>query len=120
MKVAHFAMKGGLVELPVYSQHHWDAGEVSMQKVKVTRYVSGRRPEYAPEESSDESSEEEEGFGEGVRGGEEGEAGETGEVVKVEVKEEDWRNDPRLRRLRERRAMADSGRYAGTDGVVVK
>ena len=76
-----------------------------MQKVKVTRYVSGRRPEYAPEDSSGESSEEEEGFGEGVR------EGETGEGVKVEVREEDWRDDPRLRRLRERRMMGDSGRY---------
>ena len=78
-----------------------------MQKVKVTRYVSGRRPEYAPEESSEESSEEEEGFGEGVRGGEEEE---TGEGVRVEMREEDWRDDPRLRRLRERRAMTDSTR----------
>ena len=80
-----------------------------MQKVKVTRYVSGRRPEYAPEESSEESSEEEEGFGEGVRAGEEGE---TGEGVRVEVREEDWRDDPRLRRLRERRAMAETTRYS--------
>ena len=78
-----------------------------MQKVKVTRYVSGRRPEYAPEESSEESSEEEEGFGEGVRGGEEEE---TGEGVRVEMREEDLRDDPRLRRLRERRAMTDSTR----------
>ena len=32
-----------------------------MQKVKVTRYVSGRRPEYAPSDSDSESSDEEGG-----------------------------------------------------------
>ena len=88
-----------------------------MQKVKVTRYVSGRRPEYAPEDSASESSEEEEGFGvvggEGARG-EEGERdqgeGRVKERVLVEVREEDLRDDPRLRRLRERHAMGDSGR----------
>ena len=30
-----------------------------MQKVKVTRYVSGRRPEYAPSDSETDSSEDE-------------------------------------------------------------
>lgn len=34
------------------------AGEVSMQKVKVHRYVSGKRPDYAPMSSSEEESEE--------------------------------------------------------------
>lgn len=90
-----------------------------MQKVKVTRYVSGRRPEYAPEESSEESSDEEEGFGEGGRAGEdeEGEGEEEeGEGKKVEINEEDWRDDPRLRRLRERKMMmmADTARYKQT------
>ena len=90
-----------------------------MQKVKVTRYVSGRRPEYAPEDSSAESSEEEEGFGVGGEGGRgaDGEEGEEGGEVKsvvVEMKEEDWRDDPRLRRLRERKMTmrADSSRYS--------
>lgn len=32
-------------------------GELSMQKVKVHRYISGKRPEYAQYESSDESTE---------------------------------------------------------------
>ena len=36
-------------------------GELTMQKVKVMRYVSGRRPDYAPEDSESESSDEEEG-----------------------------------------------------------
>ncbi|GLG98450.1 Microfibrillar-associated protein 1 [Gryllus bimaculatus] len=33
-----------------------DKGEVSMQKVKVHRYVSGKRPDYAPMSSSEEES----------------------------------------------------------------
>lgn len=33
------------------------SGEVSMQKVKVQRYISGKRPEYAQYKSSDEESE---------------------------------------------------------------
>ena len=37
----------------------FNVGEVSMQKVKVHRYVSGKRPEYAPESSTEEESEEE-------------------------------------------------------------
>ncbi|XP_001602553.1 microfibrillar-associated protein 1 [Nasonia vitripennis] len=35
-----------------------DKGEVSMKKVKVHRYVSGKRPEYAPDASTDGESEE--------------------------------------------------------------
>jgi microfibrillar-associated protein 1 len=31
-----------------------ERGEISMEKVKVKRYVSGKRPDYAPMESSDE------------------------------------------------------------------
>lgn len=38
-----------------------DKGELSMQKVKVTRYVAGKRPGYAPT-SSDEEEEEEDEF----------------------------------------------------------
>lgn len=37
-------------------------GEISMQKVKVQRYISGKRPEYAPKEASDESSNDEDYF----------------------------------------------------------
>lgn len=70
-----------------------------MQKVKVTRYVSGRRPDYAQSESESESSEEEEGFAP-VGGEEEEELGEglpeeePADEVDVDVQ------DRRLQRLR--------------------
>lgn len=37
-------------------------GEISMQKVKVQRYISGKRPEYAPKDISDASSNDEDYF----------------------------------------------------------
>lgn len=71
------------------------AGEITMQKVKVNRYVPGKRPEYAPESSESESSEDEEGFvsipGVGSRDQDVDE-----EQTETQV------DDPRLRRLRER------------------
>jgi len=39
-----------------------EKGEVSMQKVKVQRYISGKRPEYAKQYSDSESEEEDEDF----------------------------------------------------------
>uniref|UniRef100_A0A3B3CE35 Microfibril associated protein 1 n=1 Tax=Oryzias melastigma TaxID=30732 RepID=A0A3B3CE35_ORYME len=66
-----------------------EKGEISMEKVKVKRYVSGKRPDYAPMESSDE---EEEDF-QFVRGKE----------VEPEVElEQDDVSDPRLKRLMNR------------------
>lgn len=67
-----------------------DKGELSMEKVKVKRYVSGKRPDYAPMESSDE---EEEDF-QFVKKGKEAEP-------ELELEEEDV-SDPRLRRLKNR------------------
>ncbi|AWP01122.1 Microfibrillar-associated protein 1 [Scophthalmus maximus] len=64
-----------------------EKGELSMEKVKVKRYVSGKRPDYAPMESSDE---EEEDF-QFVKKGKEAEQ-------EAELEEEDV-NDPRLKRL---------------------
>uniref|UniRef100_A0A3Q2CDG6 Microfibril associated protein 1 n=1 Tax=Cyprinodon variegatus TaxID=28743 RepID=A0A3Q2CDG6_CYPVA len=64
-----------------------EKGELSMEKVKVKRYVSGKRPDYAPMESSDEE-EEEFKF---VKKAAEVEP-------EVEPQEEDV-SDPRLRRL---------------------
>ena len=37
-----------------------DKGEISMQKVKVNRYVSGKRPDYATTHTSSDDSDEEE------------------------------------------------------------
>ncbi|KTG04049.1 hypothetical protein cypCar_00004311 [Cyprinus carpio] len=64
-----------------------EKGEISMEKVKVKRYVSGKRPDYAPMESSDE---EEEDF-QFVKKGKEAEP-----EMEIEVEE---KSDPRLRRL---------------------
>ncbi|XP_053170997.1 microfibrillar-associated protein 1 [Scomber japonicus] len=64
-----------------------EKGELSMEKVKVKRYVSGKRPDYAPMESSDE---EEEDF-QFVKKGKEAEP-------ELEVEEEEV-SDPRLKRL---------------------
>ncbi|KAA0723622.1 Microfibrillar-associated protein 1 [Triplophysa tibetana] len=67
-----------------------EKGEISMEKVKVKRYVSGKRPDYAPMESSDE---EEEDF-QFVKKGKEAEP-------EMEIEEEET-SDPRLRRLMNR------------------
>lgn len=87
-------------------------GELTMQKVKVTRYVSGRRPDYAQSESESESSEEEEGFAP-VGGEEEEELGEglpeeePADEVPVDVQ------DRRLQRLRGiQGARVAAGRHA--------
>ncbi|XP_052597440.1 microfibrillar-associated protein 1-like [Peromyscus californicus insignis] len=68
-----------------------EKGEISMEKVKVKRYVSGKRPDYAPMESSDEEDEE---F-QFIKKAEEQEA-------EPEQQEEDSPSDPRLRRLQNR------------------
>ncbi|XP_046898014.1 microfibrillar-associated protein 1 [Hypomesus transpacificus] len=64
-----------------------EKGEISMEKVKVKRYVSGKRPDYAPMESSDE---EEEDF-QFVKKGKDAEP-------EMEMEEEEV-SDPRLKRL---------------------
>uniref|UniRef100_A0A8C5M5E2 Microfibril associated protein 1 n=1 Tax=Leptobrachium leishanense TaxID=445787 RepID=A0A8C5M5E2_9ANUR len=68
-----------------------EKGEISMEKVKVKRYVSGKRPDYAPMESSDE---EEEEF-QFIKKAKEQE-------IEVEEQPEESTNDPRLRRLQNR------------------
>ncbi|CAH2274165.1 microfibrillar-associated 1 [Pelobates cultripes] len=68
-----------------------EKGEISMEKVKVKRYVSGKRPDYAPMESSDE---EEEEF-QFIKKGKEQE-------IEVEEQPEESTSDPRLRRLQNR------------------
>ncbi|EEC04712.1 hypothetical protein IscW_ISCW002617 [Ixodes scapularis] len=65
-----------------------DKGELSMQKVKVHRYVSGRRPKYAPKESSDEESGDEFTFERRQQ---------PAAPEPIPVDEEAERSDPRLR-----------------------
>lgn len=69
-----------------------EKGEISMQKVKVHRYISGRRPKYAPEESSEEESEDEFPF-------EKRQLSQTEPVPDVTEAE---KHDRRLRRLQQR------------------
>lgn len=70
-----------------------DKGEVSMQKVKVHRYVSGKRPEYAPESSSGEETDEEFPFDRRKQ---------TASPEPVDDKTELDADDPRIRRLQQR------------------
>ncbi|PVD33255.1 hypothetical protein C0Q70_04508 [Pomacea canaliculata] len=75
-----------------------DKGELTMEKVKVTRYVTGKRPDYAPDSSSDEEDE----FGIKART-----AAQT--AVDTEEKDEDDEvRDHRLRRLQYRERGAES------------
>ena len=81
-----------------------------MQKVKVTRYISGRRPEYAPSESESESSEDEEGFVT-VKGAEDAEKKKEEPEEAKEVEPASGAiADRRLRRLRERQLSAGERR----------
>ncbi|XP_005989809.1 microfibrillar-associated protein 1 [Latimeria chalumnae] len=80
-----------------------EKGEISMEKVKVKRYVTGKRPDYAPMESSDEEEEEEFNF---IKKGKEQ------EVEPEENEGEDNLSDPRLRRLQNRLAEDVEDRIA--------
>lgn len=81
-----------------------DKGEVSMQKVKVHRYVSGKRPDYAPLSSSEEESEEDD-FIEQKRRHLAGRPVSPAEIMEqdVEAAGEVDVDDPRLRRLKTRK-----------------
>ncbi|KNC72525.1 hypothetical protein SARC_14919, partial [Sphaeroforma arctica JP610] len=65
-----------------------EKGQTRMEKVKVKRYVPGKRPDYAADEESEEEADDDE------RVGNEG----TSEAL-VDVKPEDLATDRRLRRL---------------------
>ncbi|XP_046687711.1 microfibrillar-associated protein 1-like [Homalodisca vitripennis] len=84
-----------------------DKGELSMQKVKVHRYVSGKRPEYAPVSSSEEESEEEDFVEKRVIAASAGITTATSRSKPLSEDEEDddetHVDDPRLRRLKGRR-----------------
>ncbi|XP_071954787.1 microfibrillar-associated protein 1-like [Antedon mediterranea] len=69
-----------------------EKGQVSMQKVKVKRYVSGKRPDYAPDSSDEEDEDMEVPFSRQQR--------KAPVHVNRSMADED---DPRLRRLKEHR-----------------
>ena len=73
-----------------------------MQKVKVQRYIPGKRPEYAPAESDEDDSGEEWGPLKQQRGGDEyGEREMGGLPTEAEL------DDPRLRRLMSRQVISE-------------
>ncbi|KAA0202749.1 hypothetical protein HAZT_HAZT006258 [Hyalella azteca] len=74
-----------------------EKGEVSMKKVKVQRYVSGKRPEYAPA-SSDEEEEDEDDFTAPKTASLQQQAIGSPKHSQVELTETEL-SDPRLRRL---------------------
>ncbi|XP_067128709.1 microfibrillar-associated protein 1 [Centruroides vittatus] len=76
-----------------------EKGEISMQKVKVHRYISGRRPKYAPEESSEEESGDEFPF-------EKKQQAQIAENVPIDKEAEKF--DRRLKRLQKQQEEEDS------------
>ncbi|XP_072320806.1 microfibrillar-associated protein 1 isoform X1 [Eucyclogobius newberryi] len=83
-----------------------EKGELSMEKVKVKRYISGKRPDYAPMESSDEEDEE---F-QFVKKSKEQEQ-------ELEEQESDV-SDPRLKRLMNRSSEDQEERYQRHRAIV--
>ncbi|XP_067000713.2 microfibrillar-associated protein 1 [Anabrus simplex] len=79
-----------------------DKGEVSMQKVKVHRYVSGKRPDYAPVSSSEEESEDDD-FIEQKRRQPGHQAVPSDQVEQESESGQLEVDDPRLRRLKTRK-----------------
>ncbi|XP_011300778.1 microfibrillar-associated protein 1 [Fopius arisanus] len=95
-----------------------DKGEVSMKKVKVHRYVSGKRPDYAPMASSDEESDEDDFLDKrmGRVHPDEIHGGEESENEKEDPSAHD-EEDPRLRRLTrlERQKVKQDGVDGGSN-----
>ncbi|CAG5116234.1 unnamed protein product [Candidula unifasciata] len=84
-----------------------EKGELTMEKVKVTRYMRGQRPEFAPESSSDEEEEVEvtTGFQNRIRSTQVEDKKEEEEETEKEAQEV---QDRRLRRLQQREQPEDS------------
>lgn len=86
-----------------------EKGELTMEKVKVTRYMRGQRPEFAPESSSDEEEDVEVGGFQGRRG----RVAQIEEKTVEDVQIEDERAlsevmDRRLKRLAQREKEPES------------
>lgn len=95
-------MASAAVRVPIYSTAGAipiknDKGEITMQKVKVSRYVAGKRPEYAQHSDEEEDSDEEVLLGETFMRHRDID---DEEIEKVYEKAE--QTDRRLRRLQER------------------
>ena len=80
-----------------------------MQKVKVHRYVSGKRPDYAPLSSSEEDEDEDFIDIKRLRLGRAGSPVENEPTITEIV--EDILDDPRLRRLRSRFGPSEDSRH---------
>ncbi|KAF6211814.1 hypothetical protein GE061_012329 [Apolygus lucorum] len=74
-----------------------EKGEMSMQRVKVHRYVSGKRPEYAPQSSSEEESDD----GDFIEARRQQLRAPSPQEVRADESDNEV-DDPRLRRLRSR------------------
>ena len=104
-------------------------GEVTMEKVKVNRYVSGKRPDYArggARSSSESESSDEDDFTKNRRGGrephrevmeEDSEDEEDLPMIKNEPTAQvvEDANDPRLRRLRAAKSSVTEQRHPDSD-----
>ena len=98
-------------------------GEVTMEKVKVHRYVSGKRPEYARgtarSSSESDSSDEEDFTTKGHREAMDEDSESEEEMIKNEpmesIKVEEDVNDPRLRRLRAAKSSVTEQRHPESD-----
>lgn len=76
-----------------------EKGEISMQKVKVQRYISGKRPDYARRYSDSESEEEEEDFVSKKHDARQEDSRSPSPSGGLEAGDRGSVNDPRLRRL---------------------
>lgn len=83
-----------------------EKGEIYMKKVKVQRYISGKRPQYARHDSSDADSDLDDFIDNRRKANEKDENPEEEEVRKEDDNEID---DPRLRRLKQLQIDRDDG-----------
>ncbi|KAL5291514.1 MFAP1 family protein [Megaselia abdita] len=86
-----------------------DKGEIYMKKVKVQRYVSGKRPQYANKHDSSDGDSDLEDFIDNRRKANEKDENPDNEDVRKEVEDEEI-DDPRLRRLKQLQIDRDGER----------
>ncbi|XP_012940019.1 microfibrillar-associated protein 1 [Aplysia californica] len=86
-----------------------EKGEITMEKVKVTRYMRGQRPEFAPDSSSDEDEELEVGAGFQAGRGRMAVLEEKAEEMEEEEDGQKEIMDRRLKRLQQREQQQSDG-----------